>query len=65
MEGNSRRLGRPPGTGIPPEQRRKPRSVRMTDEQWANFQALGTAWLDMAIDEATAAKSGQPDKSAD
>jgi hypothetical protein len=34
----------------------------MTDEQWAKFQDLGTAWLDQAIDEATAAKGSQPHK---
>jgi hypothetical protein len=47
-----KRIGRPPGTGLPPEEQRKPRSVRLNEARWAKLQELGTAWLEKAIDRA-------------
>lgn len=47
-----RKLGRPPGSNIPPEKKRKPRSMRLDDARWLKLQALGGAWLDKAIDDA-------------
>lgn len=47
-----KRMGRPPGTGRPPEARTKPRSVRLTDARWAKLQLLGSAWLAAQIDRA-------------
>lgn len=51
------RRGRPPGSRTPPEKRRKPRSVRLTDDRWEKLQALGPVWLARAIDEAAARSS--------
>jgi hypothetical protein len=45
----SARRGRPPGSRIPPERKRKPRTMRLTDERWAQLQALGPLWLEKAI----------------
>lgn len=56
MSGEGRRRGRPPGSGLPPEKRRRQRSIRITDDRWAKLQDLGMAWLDQAIDDAAAAK---------
>lgn len=47
-----KRIGRPPGTGLPPEQRTKPRSVRLTDAQWEKLKRLGSDWLQRQIDKA-------------
>lgn len=47
-----KRLGRPPGSGLPPEQRTKPRSVRLDDARWAKLQRLGRDWLERVIDKA-------------
>jgi hypothetical protein len=48
----SKRMGRPPGTGAPPEQKRETRSVRLNDARWAKLQKLGAKWLENAIDRA-------------
>lgn len=48
----TKRLGRPPGTSAPPEEQRKPRSVRLNDSRWAKLQRLGADWLESAIDRA-------------
>lgn len=53
-----KQLGRPVGGGLPPERRTKPRSVRLTDARWAALKALGSAWLDQAIDRAVRRRSG-------
>jgi hypothetical protein len=52
MKKPSKRMGRPPGTGAPPAEQRKPRSVRMNDARWAKLQRLGSDWLESAIDRA-------------
>jgi hypothetical protein len=44
-----KRLGRPVGSGLPPEQQTKPRSVRLTDAQWAKLKSLGTDWLQQQL----------------
>jgi hypothetical protein len=47
---NDRGQGRKP---LPPEEKVRVRTVRMTDEQWAKFSALGgAAWLRERIDRA-------------
>lgn len=48
----TKRMGRPVGTGAPPDQQRKPRSVRLNDERWSKLQRLGAGWLEAAIDRA-------------
>lgn len=53
MSGGENRRGRPRGSRIPPEKRRKPRSVRLTDDLWAKLQLLGPTWLARAIEEAS------------
>lgn len=64
MADERRRRGRPLGSGLPPEKRRRQRSIRITDDRWAKLQNLGMAWLDQAIDDATDAKDQQTDNSA-
>lgn len=48
--------GRPKGSGtgpvLPPEERTKPRSVRLNDARWERLKALGSDWLAGAIDAA-------------
>lgn len=44
------KLGRP---ALPPEKATKPRSVRLTETRWQKLKALGSEWLDRAIDRAT------------
>lgn len=56
----TKRMGRPVGTGAPPEEQRKPRSVRLNDARWEKLKSLGADWLERAIDEASAAKE-QPE----
>jgi hypothetical protein len=48
----TKRTGRPPGTGLPPELHTKPRSVRLTDARWEKLKRLGSDWLAKAIDRA-------------
>lgn len=46
-------IGRPEGTTKPEEERKRPRSVSLTDEQAAKFGRLGgSAWLQAQIDAA-------------
>lgn len=52
MSEKVKRMGRPPGSGAPPEQQRNPRSVRLNDARWAKLQRLGAEWLESAIDRA-------------
>lgn len=47
------RMGRPPGSGAPIGERRKPRSIRLNDPRWAKLQRLGSAWLERMIDAAS------------
>lgn len=42
---------------LPPSERGKNRSVRLTDAQWAKLKRLGVPWLKRAIDRAK-----EPDK---
>lgn len=47
------RRGRPVGSGVlAPEDRTKPRSVRLNDARWDKLKVLGTEWLERAIDRA-------------
>lgn len=47
----SKRIGRPPGTGLPPDQQTKPRSVRLTEERWQTLRQLGVSeWLEPLLD---------------
>lgn len=48
----AKRMGRPPGPAPPPEERTKPRSVRLNDARWEKFKRLGTDWLEQQIDRA-------------
>jgi len=48
----AKRMGRPPGPVLPPEERTKPRSVRLNDARWEKFKRLGTDWLEQQIDRA-------------
>lgn len=50
--GEPKKLGRPVGSGLPPEQQTKPRSIRLDDARWAKLQALGRDWLERKIDAA-------------
>jgi hypothetical protein len=52
MTDAKKRMGRPPGSGAPPEEQRRPRSVRLNDARWAKLQRLGGEWLENAIDKA-------------
>lgn len=48
----SKRIGRPP---LPPDAQRsdkRPRSVRLSDEQWEKLKRLGTDWLERSIEQA-------------
>ncbi|MCY1552341.1 hypothetical protein D9M68_887330 [compost metagenome] len=36
---------------LPPEEKTKPRSVRLTDTRWDKLKLLGSEWLNKAIDE--------------
>lgn len=47
-----KRRGRPPGSGLPPAERTKPRSVRLDEARWSKLKRLGTDWLERAIDRA-------------
>lgn len=47
-----KRMGRPPGPALPPEQQTKPRSVRLNDVRWAKLKRLGSDWLAKQIDAA-------------
>jgi hypothetical protein len=53
MSETQKRMGRPPGSGAPPEAQRRPRSVRLNDARWAKLQRLGADWLERAIDAAS------------
>jgi len=46
------RMGRPPIADPGAKSTKRPRSIRLGDEHWAKLQRLGTAWLEVAIDEA-------------
>lgn len=46
-----KRMGRPP---LPAGERKANRSVRLSDEHWAKLRALGTDWLERALDRAKA-----------
>lgn len=40
--------GARPGSGrmaYAPEDKRRPRTIALTDEQWEKYRALGTGWL--------------------
>jgi hypothetical protein len=37
---------------LPPEERTKPRSVRLNDARWERLKALGSEWLAEVIDAA-------------
>lgn len=45
----SHKIGRP---SLPPDEKAKPRCVRLKDAHWAKLQRLGSAWLKTAIEEA-------------
>jgi len=62
MTESLKRMGRPPGSSVPPELQRKPRSVRLDAARWAKLQALGTAWLENAIDNAGAESVQSPQR---
>lgn len=49
-----RPLGYSPGPRLPPEDKTKPRSVRLNDSRWEKLKQLGTDWLEEAIDRADA-----------
>lgn len=52
MSTQPKRMGRPP---LPPDAQRsdkRPRSVRLSDEQWHKLKRLGTDWLEREIDRA-------------
>ena len=64
MTNSIKRMGRPPGSSIPPELQRKPRSVRLDAARWAKLQSLGVAWLENAIDNADVRLAGVPQPSS-
>ena len=43
------KIGRPE---LPPEEKTRPRSMRLNDERWDKLQRLGREWLERAIDRA-------------
>lgn len=45
-------MGRPVGTAAPPEDRRKPRAVRLKLRHWEKLRRLGSEWLEGAIESA-------------
>lgn len=47
-------IGRPE---LPPDEKTKPRSIRLNDERWEKLQRLGRDWLEHAIDQTTATDS--------
>ena len=42
-------IGRPE---LPPDEKTRPRSIRLNDERWDKLQRLGRDWLERAIDRA-------------
>lgn len=56
MAETAKRRGRPPGPVTPPEKQRKPRTMRLTDAQWAELQRLGAVWLEAKLEDARAAR---------
>ena len=51
-DGQPKKMGRPAGPALPPEQQTKPRSVRLNDARWEKLKRLGSDWLAGAIDRA-------------
>lgn len=47
-----KKMGRPVGGALPPEQQTKPRTVRLSEARWARLKELGTGWLERQIDRA-------------
>lgn len=45
-------MGRPPLPPDAPRSDKRPRTVRLDDERWERLRALGTEWLEAAIDNA-------------
>lgn len=43
------KIGRPE---LPPDEKTKPRSIRLNDERWDKLQRLGREWLERTIDRA-------------
>ncbi|WP_321946581.1 hypothetical protein [Paraburkholderia sp. J10-1] len=52
MTQEPKRRGRPPLPEGAIRSDKHPRSVRLSDEQWAKLQRLGREWLEDAIDRA-------------
>lgn len=50
-------MGRPVGSGAPPEEQRKPRAVRLKPRHWDKLKRLGSEWLEGAIEAAPEPKS--------
>lgn len=48
-QASPKKMGRPP---LPPGERKTNRSVRLSDAHWAKLRALGTDWLERALDRA-------------
>lgn len=48
------KIGRPE---LPPDEKTKPRSIRLNDERWDKLQRLGRDWLERAIDRAKVPES--------
>lgn len=48
----TKRRGRPLGTGAPPEEQRKVCTVRLNAARRAKLKRLGSEWLENAIDKA-------------
>lgn len=46
-ETKPKRRGRP---ASPPEDQRKPRSIRLNDAHWKRLMDLGTEWLEFQLD---------------
>lgn len=44
-----KRRGRPALGPDAPRSDKRPRSIRLGDEEWAKLQRLGTPWLEQAI----------------
>jgi hypothetical protein len=64
LQAAPRPVGRPAGTGAPPEQQRKTRSIRLSDARWQKLQRLGvSSWLERAIDRAREPKAASGEAS--
>lgn len=47
----AKRIGRPPGSGLPADMKTKPRSIRLTDARWETLRQLGVSgWLEPLLD---------------